>query len=58
MLIPELVYVPVVVVPIPVEWYQLVPILLPVTLPVTLVSRYMMASFLLDDFPNSRVETK
>ena len=58
MLISELVNAPFVAVQVPVEWYQLVPILLPVTLPVTLVSRYMMASFLLDDFPNSRVETK
>ena len=53
MLIPELVNVPVVVIHVPVEWYQLVPILLLATLLVASV-----ASFLLDDFPNFGVETK
>ena len=58
MLIPELVNVPVVVIHVPVEWYQLVPILLLATLLTAPVSGDVMDSFLLVDFPNSRVETE
>ena len=45
MLIPELMTVPTVVVPVPVKWFWLVPIL-PAILPVALVSRHVIASFL------------
>ena len=58
MLIPELVNVPTVVVQVPIDWYRLVPILLLATLLTAPVSRDMMASFLLVDLPNSRVETE
>ena len=54
--IPELVKAPVVAVQVPVQWYRLVQILLLATLLVAPVSGDMMASFLLVDFPNSRVE--
>ena len=57
-LIPALVTVLVDVVPVPIEWFQLVPILPPATLPVALVSGHVMASFLPTGFPNSEVETK
>ena len=57
-LIPELVTEPVVVVPVAVEWFWLVPILPPTILPVALVSRHVIASVVLADFPNSEVETK
>ena len=53
MLFPELVTVPAVVVPVPVEWFRLVPIL-----PLALVSGHVIASFLPVSFPNSEVETK
>ena len=56
-LIPELVTTPVVV-PVPVEWFRLVPILLPATLSVAQVSRHVIGSFLLVGFPNSEVEKK
>ena len=57
-LIPALVTVLVDVVPVPIEWFQLVPILPPATLPVALVSGHVIASFLPGGFPNSEVETK
>ena len=52
----ELVKAPTVVVRFPVQWYRLVPILLPTTLLVAPVFGDVMASFLLVDFPISRVE--
>ena len=58
MLISELVNAPFVAVQVPVEWYQLVPILLLATPLVAPVSGDVMASFLLVNFPNSRVETE
>ena len=57
-LIPKLVNVPVVVVPIPVEWFRLVLILPPTILAMSLVSGHVIASFLPVSFPNSEVETK
>ena len=57
-LIPKLVNVPVVVVPIPVEWFRLVLILPPTILAMSLVSGHVIASFLPAGFPNSEVETK
>ena len=56
-LLPELVIEPVVVVPVPVEWVWLVPILPPAILPVALVFGHMLASVLPTSFPNSGVET-
>ena len=54
----KLVKAPVVVVRFPMEWYRLVSILFHVTLLVAPVSWDVMASFLLVDFPISRVETE
>ena len=56
MSIPGLVKAPVVAFRFPVEWYRLVPILFLATLRAAPVSGDVMASFLLVDFPNSRVE--
>ena len=57
-LIPELLTEPVIVVPVPVEWFRLVPILPPAILPVALVSGHVISSVLPVGFPNSEVETK
>ena len=58
-LLPEQAAEPVVVVaPVPVEWFRLVPILSPAILLVALVSGHVLASVLPNGFPNSEVETK
>ena len=58
MLITELVIEPVVVVPVLVQWFRLVPILPPGILLVALVSGHVIASVVPAGFPNSDVETK
>ena len=57
MFLPELVPELVVVVPVLVEWFRLVPILLPAILPVARVSGHVLASVPVTGFPNSGVET-
>ena len=57
MLLPELVAEPVVVVPVLVEWFQLVLILLPAILPLARVSGHVLAVVPPIGFPNSGVET-
>ena len=57
MFLPELVPELVVVVPVLVEWFRLVPILLLSILPVARVSGHVLASVPPAGFPNSRVET-
>ena len=52
MLLPELVAEPVVVVPVLVEWFRLVPILLPAILPLARVSGHVLASVPPVSFPN------
>ena len=56
-LLPELVVEPTVVVPVLVEWFQLVLILLPAILPLARVSGHVLAVVPPVSFPNSGVET-
>ena len=57
MFLPELVPELVVVVPVLVEWFRLVPILRPAILPLARVSGPVLAVVPPVCFPNSRVET-
>ena len=57
MLLPELVAEPVVVVPVRVDWFWLVPILFCAILPLARVSRHVPAVILPVGFPNSGAET-